>query len=191
MGEHERTMIVYKCIVSGNEILTDSTDAEELFGGTILRCVAKYIEVGGEEEFDIGANASAEGGDDEGVDESAKEKVLDLVYNFKLNQMEYSKKEFMTWAKGFLKKCVMYMKENDRADEVPAFKTNIQEALKDFTSSWDDFCVYVDEDFNTDGITILCRYEGDDGATPHFYYIAWAECREVLGCFITAQLATF
>merc|ERR1719198_211164 len=129
-------MIVYKCIVSDSEILTDATDAEELFGGTILRCVGKYIEIGGEEEIDIGGNASAEGADaDEGVDAAETQKA------------------------------------NDRAGEIPEFKSNIQEALKDFTSNWNDFCIYVDEDYNTEGITVLCRYEGDDGATPHFYYI--------------------
>merc|ERR1712167_323673 len=129
MGNGEATMIVYKCIVSDSEILTDATDAEELFGGTIIRCVGKYIEIGGEEEIDIGGNASAEGADaDEGGDAAETQKVIDLVYNFKLNEMEYSKKEFMTWAKGFLKQCVMHMKANDRAGEIPEFKSNIQEA---------------------------------------------------------------
>lgn len=46
----------------------------------------------------------------------------------------------MTYAKTFLKKVVMYLKENDRADEVADFKGQVQEALKEITSSWDDYC---------------------------------------------------
>lgn len=30
---------------------------------------------------------------------------------------------------------------------------------------------YVDEDYDCEGSTILCKYEGEDGATPHFYFM--------------------
>merc|ERR1712046_32447 len=126
--------------------------------------------MGGGDDFELeGANASAEEVEEAG--EAQTEKVIDKVYDFKLEPMEYTKKEYMAYLKGFMKKCVKHMKDNDRADEVPEFKTNIQEAIKAITSEWNEYCCYVNEDFDCEGSTVLCRYEGADGATPHFYYL--------------------
>merc|ERR1712196_675813 len=120
MGETSSNMIVYKCIVNESEFVTDAQteaeDVETLFGGCVKKIPARDSE-GGEEDIDIGANASAEGGDeDEGVDDN-KEKVLDLVHNFRYQEMEYNKKA------------------NGLEDEVASFKENVQEALKAITLS--------------------------------------------------------
>merc|ERR1711937_143177 len=151
MGETSSNMIVYKCIVNESEFVTDAQteaeDVETLFGGCVKKIPARYIEVG-EEDIDIGANASAEGGDeDEGVDD---------------------KKEYMTYMKGFCKKIVQYKKANGLEDEVASFKENVQEALKAITAEWDEYCCYVNEDYDCEGSTVLCRYDAD--ANPFFYY---------------------
>merc|ERR1712078_548381 len=165
MGETSGNMIVYKCIVNESEFVTDAQteaeDVETLFGGCVKKIPARYIEVG-EEDIDIGANAS-----DEGVDDN-KEKVLDLVHNFRYQEMEYKKKEYMTYMKGFCKKIVQYKKANGLEDEVASFKENVQEALKAITAEWDEYCCYVNEDYDCEGSTVLCRYDAD--ANPFFYY---------------------
>merc|ERR1711904_38739 len=173
MGVHRSNMIVYKCIVNESEFITDAqTESDEggvemLWGGTVCKVPAKYIEVG-EEDIDIGGNDSAEGADeDAGVDDN-KQQVIDLVHNFRYQPMEYSKKEYMTYMKAFCKKCVMYKKEHDMADQVPAFKENVQEALKAITSEWNEYCCYVNEDYDCEGSTVLCRY--DANGKPFFYY---------------------
>merc|ERR1739843_54462 len=173
MGVHRSNMIVYKCIVNESEFITDAqTESDDggvemLWGGTVCKVPAKYIEVG-EEDIDIGGNDSAEGADeDAGVDDS-KQQVIDLVHNFRYQSMEYSKKEYMTYMKAFCKKCVMYKKEHDMADQVPAFKENVQEALKAITSEWNEYCCYVNEDYDCEGSTVLCRY--DANGKPFFYY---------------------
>merc|ERR1711981_153614 len=108
MGVHRSNMIVYKCIVNESEFITDAqTESDEggvemLWGGTVCKVPAKYIEVG-EEDIDIGGNDSAEGADeDAGVDDSKQ--------------------------------------QHDMADQVPAFKENVQEALKAITSEWNEYC---------------------------------------------------
>merc|ERR1711998_600022 len=120
--------------------------------------------------IDTGGNASAEE-ETEGTDDNSQQ-VVDIINNFNLQPMEYSKKQYMSYIKPFLKKCVMYLKENDRADEVDSFKTNVQEAIKEITSEWDEYCCYVDESFECEGTTVLCRYvmEGDN-CVPYFYYL--------------------
>eukprot|EP00656_Telonema_subtile_P001574 TRINITY_DN1068_c0_g1_i5.p2 TRINITY_DN1068_c0_g1~~TRINITY_DN1068_c0_g1_i5.p2 ORF type:complete len:174 (+),score=55.06 TRINITY_DN1068_c0_g1_i5:232-753(+) len=164
-------MLVYKCIVTDSEITTDADndDAEFLWGNTWKKVPGKYRTIGGD-DFELeGANASAEEVAEDGSAET--EQVIDKVHDFRLQPMEYTKKEYMSYAKGFLKKCIMHLKENDRADEVADFKSNIQESLKAITAEWNEYCCYVDEDYNCEGATVLCRYEGADGATPHFYYL--------------------
>merc|ERR1711977_6799 len=154
MGVHRSNMIVYKCIVNESEFITDAqTESDDggvemLWGGTVCKVPAKYIEVG-EEDIDIGGNDSAEGADeDAGVDDN-KQQVIDLVHNFRYQPMEYSKKEYMTYMKAFCKK-------------------NVQEALKAITSEWNEYCCYVNEDYDCEGSTVLCRYDGD--GKPFFYY---------------------
>merc|ERR1712070_46122 len=152
MGPRKYNMLVYNCIVSGSELLSDAHEAEELWGGTFLKVKGTYITIGGEEDIDIGGNASAEE-EAEGTDDNSQQ-VIDIINNFSLQPMEYSKKQYMSYIKPFLKKCVMYLKENDRADEV------------------DEYCCYVDKSYECEGTTVLCRYimEGDN-CVPYFYYL--------------------
>merc|ERR1711998_46424 len=133
MGPRKYNMLVYNCIVSGSEMLSDAHEAEEMWGGTWLKVKGTYITIGGEEDIDIGGNASAEE-EAEGTDDNSAQ-VVDIINNFSLQPMEYSKKQYMSYIKPFLKKCVMYMKENDRADEVDEFKANVQTAIKEITPS--------------------------------------------------------
>merc|ERR1712216_411626 len=129
MGVHRSNMIVYKCIVNESEFITDAqTESDDggvemLWGGTVCKVPAKYIEVG-EEDIDIGGNDSAEGADDN------KQQVIDLVHNFRYQPMEYSEKEYMTYMKAFCKKCVMYKKEHDMADQVPASRRTCRRPLR-------------------------------------------------------------
>merc|ERR1712072_282623 len=173
MGFPTQQMLVYKCIESDAEFLTDASDFEELYGGCVVKVPAKYITVGGEEDIDIGANASAEevaeelGGD--------TEQAIDMVYNFRLQPMEYKKKEYMAYMKSFCKKIVQYKKSNpdnkseeEVAEDVQNFKSNVQEALKAITAEWDEYCCFVDEDFNCEASTVLCRYDAD--GVPSMYY---------------------
>jgi hypothetical protein len=56
------------------------------------------ITIGGE-QFDTGANASAEGGDEDGGDE-AKETKINIVHAFQLNETQFDKKAYMSHLKG-------------------------------------------------------------------------------------------
>lgn len=54
-----------------------------------------------EGEVDIGANPSAEGGD-EGVEETVQT-VNNVVYSFRLQETSFDKKSYMTYIKGYMK----------------------------------------------------------------------------------------
>jgi hypothetical protein len=58
----------------------------------------KKINVGGE-SFDVGGNPSAEGGEEEGVEDSAQT-VLDVAHSFRLTETQFDKKSYLSHLKG-------------------------------------------------------------------------------------------
>jgi hypothetical protein len=79
-------------IISGDELISDSYDLKEVDGVAYEADCAK-ITIGGE-TFDTGANASAEGGDEEGGDDQ-KETRIDVVYSFRLQETQFDKKAYL------------------------------------------------------------------------------------------------
>merc|ERR1711890_60519 len=70
-------------------LISDSYDLKTVDGVAYEADCAK-ITIGGE-TFDTGANASAEGGDDEGADDQ-KETKIDVVHSFRLQETSFDKK---------------------------------------------------------------------------------------------------
>jgi Translationally controlled tumour protein len=76
-----------------------------------------------------GSNASAEEAD-EGTDE-ASESGIDIVLNHRLVETGFpDKKAFTDYLKGYMKKVVKFLEENNKAAEVDSFKTNIQKVKR-------------------------------------------------------------
>lgn len=84
-------------VISGDELISDSYDLE-LKDGVIYEANGAKITIGGE-TFDTGANASAEGGDEDGGDES-KETKINIVHAFQLNETSFDKKAYLSHLKG-------------------------------------------------------------------------------------------
>ncbi|MCF1753421.1 translationally-controlled tumor protein, partial [Mariniradius sediminis] len=70
-------MLVYQDLLSGDELLSDSFRYKEIENGMLWEVEGKWV-VKGAVDVNIGANPSAEGGEDEGVDDQAV-KVVDIV----------------------------------------------------------------------------------------------------------------
>jgi hypothetical protein len=84
-------------VISGDELISDSYDLETV-DGVIYEANGAKITIGGE-QFDTGANASAEGGDEDGGDE-AKETKINIVHAFQLNETQFDKKAYLGHLKG-------------------------------------------------------------------------------------------
>jgi len=101
-------MLVYYDLLADKEIAGDSFEQTVPFPG-IIAIEGKRITVS-EGDIDIGANASAEPGDeDEGVDASEARTVINVVEAAHLQQIELSKKEFQTLIKDYYKKLIAYL----------------------------------------------------------------------------------
>ncbi|KAF2461984.1 microtubule/calcium-binding protein [Lineolata rhizophorae] len=155
-------MIIYKDIITGDEIISDSYGLKEI-DGAVYEADCKKITIGGE-NIDIGANPSAEEAD-EGVDESAQT-VIDVVHSFRLNETSFDKKSYLQHLKGYMKNVKQKMQERGAsADEVAEFEKVAQAYAKKIVANFKDYEFLIGESMDPDGMVILLNYR-EDGMTP-------------------------
>lgn len=119
------------------------------------------IEVGAD-NIDIGANPSAEGGDDEGADDTTK-KVNNVANSHRLqyygdeasrDPIFKTKKDYTAQLKTYLKAVVAKFKEQGKSDdEIKAFQTKVQGYFtKTIAPNFKDYEFYIGESMATDSM---------------------------------------
>ncbi|PHH82296.1 hypothetical protein CDD83_3304 [Cordyceps sp. RAO-2017] len=161
-------MIIYKDILTGDEILSDSYNLKEVDGIVYEADCAMITEEA--VNVDTGANASAEGGDEAVEDEAVK--VNNIVHSFRLQSTQFDKKSFLTYLKGYMKAVKAALQEkNASADTITAFEKGAQAYVKDkLLPNFKDLEFYTGETMSPDGLVVLLNYR-EDGVTP--YVIVW------------------
>merc|ERR1712227_472630 len=144
-------MLIYNDVISGDELISDSYDLKTVDGVAYEADCAK-ITIGGE-SFDTGANASAEGGDDEGADDQ--------------KETSFDKKAYL----GHLKTYMKMVKESLKArgasdDEVKEFETGAQGFAKKIIANFGDYEFLIGESMDPDAMVVLLNYR-EDGVTPY------------------------
>eukprot|EP01018_Ginkgo_biloba_P017558 Gb_32417 [translate_table: standard] len=138
-----------------DELLSDSFPYKEIQNGILWEVEGKWV-VQGAVDVDIGANPSAEGGEDEGVDDQAIKE-----------QPTFDKKQFVTYIKRYIKNLTPKLPE-DRQEE---FKKNVEGAAKWLISKLRDLQFFVGESMHDDGCLVFAYYK--EGSTdPTFLYFA-------------------
>jgi len=155
-------MIIYKDLITGDEIISDSYDLKEV-DGVAYEADCKKITVGND-NIDIGANPSAEeGGED--LEDSAQQ-VIDVVHSFRLNETNFDKKTYLSHLKGYMKKVKEGMKEKGRSpDEITEFEKGASAFAKKIIAGFKDYEFLIGESMDPDGMVILLNYR-EDGVTP-------------------------
>uniref|UniRef100_A0A8C8DTU1 Tumor protein, translationally-controlled 1 n=1 Tax=Oryzias sinensis TaxID=183150 RepID=A0A8C8DTU1_9TELE len=119
-------MIIYKCVISGDEMFSDiyKIKETEIFyeveGKTVTRT----------EGFDdalIGANASAEEATE--TNESSTVSGVDIVLNHNLQETGFDKKGYLTYIKDYMKSIKAKLQESN-PDRVEKFMAEAQVAVK-------------------------------------------------------------
>ena len=120
------------------------------------------------DDFDIGANASAEEGG-EGTEE-ATESGVDLVLNHRLVETGFGKKaDYMNYLKDYMKRVVAYLESNNKADQVDSFKKNINGVMKSLLGKFSDLQFYTGRQVvilifvKPNGISVSRREHGSQG----------------------------
>jgi len=156
-------MIIYKDIITGDEILSDSYDLKEI-DGVIYEADCKKINIGGE-SFDVGGNPSAEGGDEDGVEDTTQN-VLDVAHSFRLTETSFDKKGYLSHLKGYMKKVKGLLAEKGASEaEVKDFETKAGAYAKKIIAGFKDYEFLIGESMDPDAMVILLNYR-EDGVTP-------------------------
>ncbi|KAK3296151.1 translationally-controlled tumor protein [Chaetomium fimeti] len=160
-------MIIYKDVITDDEIISDSYDMKEVDGVAYEVDCAMITE--GAVNVDTGANASAEEAD-EALDD-AEVKVNNVVNSFRLQSTSFDKKSYLTYLKGYMKAVKGKLQEAGKSEEeVKDFETKAGAFAKKILGSFKDYEFYTGESMNPDGMVVLLNYR-EDGVTP--YIIAW------------------
>ncbi|KAK7187782.1 hypothetical protein DPSP01_010832 [Paraphaeosphaeria sporulosa] len=160
-------MIIFKDSLTGDEIISDSYNLKEV-DGIAYEADCSKITVG-VDNIDIGANASAEGGDEDADDQA--QTVIDVVHSFRLNETSFDKKQYLTHLKGYMKAVKAKLQEKGAsADEVAAFEKGAQGFAKKIVANFKDYEFLIGESMDPDGMVILLNYR-EDGVTP--YVTVW------------------
>ncbi|KAH8894935.1 translationally controlled tumor-associated [Thozetella sp. PMI_491] len=161
-------MIIFKDVITDDEIISDSYDLKEIDGIVYEADCAMITE--GAVDIDIGANASAEEAEEALDDQNVK--VNNIVHSFRLQSTSFDKKSFLTYLKGYMKAVKTYLQGAGKSDEeVKAFETGASKYVKEkILANFKDYEFYTGESMNPDGMVVLLNYR-EDGVTP--YVIVW------------------
>ncbi|KAF5000404.1 hypothetical protein FGRMN_1734 [Fusarium graminum] len=161
-------MLIYKDILNGDELISDSYDIKEV-DGVVYEADCAMIEEGGV-NVDIGANASAEEAAEEMDDNVVK--VNNIVSSFRLQSTSFDKKGYLAYLKGYMKAVKAKLQETGAsADTITAFEKGAQGFVKSkILANFKDYEFYTGESMDPDGMVVLLNYR-EDGVTP--YITVW------------------
>lgn len=160
-------MLLYRDVISGDEMFSDAFKITEI-DDIVFEVDCKMITVKDGADVDIGANPSAEGGDeDEAVEDGAKT-VNNVVYSFRLQETSFDKKSYMTYIKGYMKAVKAHL-QGSSADRVAAFEKAATPFIKKVLENFKDYEFYVGESMNPEAMVALLNYR-EDGITPYLTF---------------------
>ncbi|KAK9459701.1 translationally controlled tumor protein [Lipomyces oligophaga] len=147
-------------------MISDAYDLK-LVDGVVYEVDCQMVQVKQGADIDIGANPSAEEGD-EGLEDGV-ETVNNIAYSFRLQNTSFDKKSFLTYIKGYMKAVKAKLAETS-PDEVATFEKGAQTYIKKVVANFKDFEFYTGESMDPEGMIVLLNYR-EDGVTP--YVVFW------------------
>ncbi|KAK0384848.1 hypothetical protein NLU13_7326 [Sarocladium strictum] len=160
-------MIIFKDILTGDEMISDSFDMKEVDGVIYEVDCAMIVE--GAIQVNTGANASAEEAEEELEDGAVQ--VNNVVNSFRLQSTQFDKKTFLTYLKGYMKAVKAKLQEKGDDEAVTTFEKGAQGWVKNtLLPNFKDWEFYTGESQDPDGMVALLNYR-EDGVTP--YIVFW------------------
>ncbi|KAK6353213.1 hypothetical protein TWF696_005195 [Orbilia brochopaga] len=155
-------MLLYKDLLSDDEIFSDAFPIKEVDGIAYeVECATIQVKEG---EVDIGANPSAEEGEDS-LEDGVKT-VNNVVHSFRLQPTSFDKKSYQTYLKGYMKAIAEHLQKT-APERVEGFKAGANGLAKKILGNFKDYEFYTGESMNTEGMVALLNYR-EDGITPYF-----------------------
>ena len=153
-------MLIYKDAITDDELMSDASPFKEV-DDVAYDVEAKFVIRG--TGVDIPTNDEDGGGLDDG-----EERVINIVDAHNLIETNFTKKQYMVYIKGYMKKIIEILKEKN-PDRVTPFQKNVQGFVKGILGKFDDYQFFMGESMDPTGMVALCYY-GEDGMTPRFLF---------------------
>ncbi len=156
-------MKVWKDILSGDEMVSDSYKYEEIMDGHCLTVQGKLItkrsdniKIASDEEDEMGGDGP---------------QVIDIVEAHRLQEVHnVDKKAWMGMIKVFLKKCKDKLTELGKTEEeIKAFMKGATELVKFIGSKFDEFQLFTGESIDMEASMAYAIYDEEAGG-PKFYF---------------------
>lgn len=161
-------MRVWKDIISGDEMVSDSFPYTEVFDGAGLEVKGKFVSKRENEDFGLAANTE-EGEDTSAVDDKTIT-VIDVADSLRLQEISLDKKSFMAYIKGYLKAIKEKLEAAGKADRVAPFQKGATELVKLLVSKWDEVQVWTGDSGNWEAGLAYCYQKEQTDEGPTFYY---------------------
>lgn len=164
-------MIIYKCIVTGDELFSDTFPIQKIDG--FYKVKGKHVtRSDAVDERLLGANPSAEEAAEQS--DASATSGIDVVVDGRLVETGFgSKKDFLAYFKSFVKVLLEKIKETQPDRDTEAFQASIQKAFKEALGMYKDLQFYQGESMDPDGTMVLLKWETPEGETdeiPYFYF---------------------
>uniref|UniRef100_A0A3Q2P9M9 Translationally-controlled tumor protein homolog n=1 Tax=Fundulus heteroclitus TaxID=8078 RepID=A0A3Q2P9M9_FUNHE len=160
-------MIIYKCIVSGDEMFSDIYKIKESEDGMFYEVEGKTVtRTEGFDDSLISANASAEEASE--GNESATLSGVDIVLNHKLQETSFDKKSYTSYIKNYVK-LVKAKLEETSPSKVDDFVAKTPAGIKKVLGNIKNYQFFTGESMNVDGMVGLLDYR-EDGITPYMLF---------------------
>jgi len=168
-------MIIYRDIITGDEIISDALKIIDA-GNGLWEVDGRMVKKGAENFVLEGANPSAEGEDaDDGGMEGDNQPVLDIADQFRLQKLEggMSKKSYQSELKKYMKALTEKLKERGTPEEdIKKFQSEAPAAAKKILGNWDNYDIYQGESGGENGMYVLVDFR-EDGMTPYATVWKW------------------
>eukprot|EP00608_Synchroma_pusillum_P009092 CAMPEP_0198426466 /NCGR_PEP_ID=MMETSP1452-20131203/5259_1 /TAXON_ID=1181717 /ORGANISM="Synchroma pusillum, Strain CCMP3072" /LENGTH=435 /DNA_ID=CAMNT_0044146839 /DNA_START=24 /DNA_END=1328 /DNA_ORIENTATION=- len=169
-------MIVYKCMFSTDEMISDSYGIRPVMDGEdevpgMFEVESRNIAKGGD-NVDIGCGNAFGGGEEEdGPADSGVETVNNIVDGFQLNEMNMSKADLKEYLKGYFQRVRAAMKAAGKpVEEIKAMMGNASIIAKFLITKANDLQFYLGANFDVEGAMAFAIYK-EGATTPTFMYI--------------------
>jgi len=160
-------MIIYKDMFCGDELFSDSFPMV-LIDDIVYEVQSKMVVKNESGSFDIGANPSEEGAEDDSFDDPGKITVNAIIDAHRLQPTVYDKKAYMDHIKSYMKRILDKIKETDPA-RAEVFQKKAQEFVKKVLGDFKNYDFFTGESGTTEAMVVLMFYK-EDGITPYFYF---------------------
>ncbi|XP_006897497.1 PREDICTED: translationally-controlled tumor protein-like [Elephantulus edwardii] len=161
-------MIIYRDLISHDELFSDIYKIREIAGGLCLEVEGKMVSrTEGNIDSLIGGNASAEGTDCEETKTTVITGV-DIVMNHHLQETSFTKAAYKKYIKDYMKSLKGKLEEQ-KPERVKPFMTGAAEQIKHILANFKNYQFFIGENMNPDGMFALLDYR-EDGVTPYMIF---------------------